>query len=165
MAIYQKILRHTYPLLLTRCCLAPIRFTHCAHAYVILPQMHESLSRLSFNLSSCSIASTYQLCSSHSSSVSQKVCVCLCTASPWRAVGRYLSEAQRPGRKFTLMVLVALVLLCCSQYINQLGNVFKACIVYRSVQCPVWHQQQPFFLCYPLVQLRDECKEFYAVYL
>lgn len=90
-------------------------------------------------------------------SVSLKVCVCLCSAS---LAVLCLGEVQTPGRKFTLMVLVAPTLLCCSQFINQLGCVFKACIVYTSVQCPAWHKQQPFFLSNPLAQVRDECKEF-----
>lgn len=76
-AIYWKILRHTYPLLLSWCCLTCIRFTHSAHTFVILPQMYQSLSRWSFNLSSCSIASTYQLCFSDTSQhVTGGVCVC-----------------------------------------------------------------------------------------
>lgn len=75
-AIYWKILRHTYPLLLTWCCLTCITFTHSAHTYVRLPQIYQSLSWLSFNLSSSSIASTYQLCSSGTSQhVAEGVCV------------------------------------------------------------------------------------------
>lgn len=160
LAIYWKILRHTSPLLFRWRCLARIGFTHSAHMYVVLPQMYQSLSPLPFHRSSCSIASTYQLCLSDTSQrVTEGVCVSVQRIS-CSAVGRYLGEVQTPGRKFTLMVLVAPMLLCCSQFINQLGCVFKACIVYTSVQCPAWHKQQPFFLSNPLAQVRDECKEF-----
>lgn len=89
LAIYWQILRHTSPLLFRWRCLARIGFTHSAHMYVVLPQMYQSLSPLPFHRSSCSIASTYQLCLSDTSQrVTEGVCVSVqrisCSAVPGR---------------------------------------------------------------------------------
>lgn len=104
---------------LTHCSLHDAAW-HVSGSHIVLTRTWSCLKRIRAFLDCLSISplAALHLLTSFASqtprSVSQKVCVCLCSASPWSAVGRYLSEVQTPGRKFTLMVLVTLTLLCYS---------------------------------------------------